>query len=549
MDAWGRAAMPPQLELKGLTRLAGDVPIVSSDHAIVILLKGRATIRSAHERFLLVEGDAMQLPCGPNARVEPMQGIGWVLHYAVRVYGDERAAGTAQAVLLPPLRVVKVRPLAALAAAIDKLAACEEPRGETAAMRRQAALLELLALLMDNQARTHQAPEGAQAVEATIAYARRHFTEPLTVEQLAGMAGLGRASYSALFRQLTGDKPLSYLNRLRLNRAKELLLLGDDPLREIARAVGYRDEGYFNRLFRARFGCAPKAYARMHRATSGPGRATAAAWPPAARLAVSGSMLGDVLLLGIQPQCAALRVMGRQVVYRDRLAGIDELEDMCPGEALEPGRPELVLLESEHGRAVGAGIAWDRATRVVAFDRAEDTELRLQTIGTLLDRREAAERWIAAHEAAAQAMWTSVRSRIGSGETASVLVQVGEHLYAMGNQGLAATLYHPRGFVPSGGAQRLIAQRRRFAPVGADELTDYDGDRLFLLVGADAWPHAERLLASASWRELRACRRGVVHLAKAQWNYDDALTRERLVPLLPRMLSAGCDSSRPVPSI
>jgi YesN/AraC family two-component response regulator len=58
-----------------------------------------------------------------------------------------------------------------------------------------------------------------------------------------------------------------YLNRLRNQKAKELLLLTDENITEIAAEVGYEDVGYFSRVFREITGCSPRAYRQQAQAS------------------------------------------------------------------------------------------------------------------------------------------------------------------------------------------------------------------------------------------------------------------------------------------
>lgn len=83
----------------------------------------------------------------------------------------------------------------------------------------------------------------AQTVENVIHYVDEHYMDPdLTVKQLAHMAQLSTWRFTPIFLELTGKKPLHYVTDLRINRAKELLLRRNEPLRSIAQEVGYTDE-------------------------------------------------------------------------------------------------------------------------------------------------------------------------------------------------------------------------------------------------------------------------------------------------------------------
>lgn len=519
--------------------------------AIALFAEGPGTVDLDGISVSLRQGAGLLLRPGGRfgTLMEPDRPNGWLVEFLLcRVGEAQPVAGGFP--LLPYHQEIVVRPLAALCSVTERLTREADESDELTALRKQAALLELLALLMESQQRTHQTAGAADAVEKTVAYVREHYAEPLTVEQLAGMAGVGRWQFSEQFRRLTGEKPLDYINTLRMNRAKELLLLTDDTLRDIAHNVGFRDECYFNRRFSRMFGCSPKSYARSRKSAAArislPAAASAAgkqarlppplpAAPP--RLVVCGGILGDVLMLGVKPLGAALTVMGRQVVYRDKLAGILDVGLVGEAETIAALRPDLILLE-KNGTA--AARPWSDAAPIVSFGRTEDSSVRLRAVAALLGAERTAAGWMARHEETANAMWASLRSRIGIGETATVLVQVGEHLFAMSNQGLAVSLYHPRGFRPSAGAEKLIGAGERFCRITDSELPSYDADRLFLLVSGEGRSRSQaRLLTeSPAWRKLYAFRSGNIHLAKAMWNYDDSLTRHRLLPVLPHILAS-----------
>lgn len=519
--------------------------------SIAVFTEEPGTIDLDGTSVSLSKGSAIQLRSGGRFSVQSGSGsatgrlAGWLVEFFVFLIGDSRPI-TGGFPLLPYHQEIAVHPLAALCSIIERLTRTADGYDNPAALRKQAALLELLALLTENQQRSHMPDNAAAAVECAISYVRDHYTEPLTVEQLASIARVGRWQFSELFRRLTGKRPLDYINTIRLNRAKELLLLTDDPLREIAQSVGFRDEYYFNRKFSRMFGCAPKSFAR-----SGKSAASRQPLPPAvkqargrsslrgepSRLVVCGGILGDVLSLGVKPLGAELAVMGRQVVYRDKLAGILDVGIGGDAETIAALQPDLVLLEKE---GFAASHFQSGAAPVVSFRRTEDVTVRLRAIAALLGAEREADEWIARHEDAARSMWTRLRSRIGTGETATVLVQIGVQLFAMGNRGLAATLYHPRGFRPSEGAAKLAEGSERFREITAEQLPGYDGDRLFLLYSGDERSKraARRLTETPAWQSLHAFRSGNIHMAEAKWNYDDSLTRGQLLPVLPHILSS-----------
>lgn len=97
----------------------------------------------------------------------------------------------------------------------------------------------------------------------------RYF-EPLTVADLARVAGMSPAHFSREFRRTFGESPHQYLLTRRLERAAALLRNTDRPVTEVCFAVGLASLGSFTTSFRRVYGVPPAAY-----------RAT---FPPAERL-------------------------------------------------------------------------------------------------------------------------------------------------------------------------------------------------------------------------------------------------------------------------
>ncbi|WP_232666317.1 AraC family transcriptional regulator [Pseudonocardia sp. TRM90224] len=96
-------------------------------------------------------------------------------------------------------------------------------------------------------------------------YLRRNFAKPVSVSELARTAGLSTSHFAALFRAATGSGVVEYTKRLRMARARELLITSSRDIADVAVAVGYPDPFYFSRQFRTVHGCSPSEYRSTHR--------------------------------------------------------------------------------------------------------------------------------------------------------------------------------------------------------------------------------------------------------------------------------------------
>jgi AraC-like DNA-binding protein len=91
-------------------------------------------------------------------------------------------------------------------------------------------------------------------------YCFSHIDERITLDDLAGLCGLGRFAFLKQFKRTVGMTPHAWLLRLRLERACGLLSRSGQPIIDVAQAVGFYDQSHFNRAFRQAFGVAPSRY-------------------------------------------------------------------------------------------------------------------------------------------------------------------------------------------------------------------------------------------------------------------------------------------------
>ncbi|MCV2883694.1 AraC family transcriptional regulator [Aestuariibacter sp. AA17] len=81
-----------------------------------------------------------------------------------------------------------------------------------------------------------------------------------TLDALAQKAGLGKSQFKVLFKQMTGQSVRQYMQRVRMDKARTLLLFTDMPIIRIAHALGYEDSSAFSRRFKASYGQSPKQF-------------------------------------------------------------------------------------------------------------------------------------------------------------------------------------------------------------------------------------------------------------------------------------------------
>ena len=87
-----------------------------------------------------------------------------------------------------------------------------------------------------------------------------------TIEQMQDIVHMSRSSFSRTFRRATGQSPMEYLIRMRLQQSVRLLVESEMRVTEVAFSSGFNDGNYFTRQFRKVYKCSPRDYRKQYRA-------------------------------------------------------------------------------------------------------------------------------------------------------------------------------------------------------------------------------------------------------------------------------------------
>jgi AraC-like DNA-binding protein len=96
-------------------------------------------------------------------------------------------------------------------------------------------------------------------------FIREAFAESIDLPTVAAEAEISPWHLLREFRQTFGETPHEYLTRLRIAKAKQLLLVGDRPVTQICFDVGFTSLGSFSTLFARKVGVSPHGYRRHAR--------------------------------------------------------------------------------------------------------------------------------------------------------------------------------------------------------------------------------------------------------------------------------------------
>lgn len=99
-----------------------------------------------------------------------------------------------------------------------------------------------------------------ERMKAMLSFLEAHYTEELTLEQIAGSASVSITECMRCFRRNIGSSPMRFLKERRLHHAADMLRSTGQSISEIATSCGFLDMSYFSKTFRQFYGVAPTAY-------------------------------------------------------------------------------------------------------------------------------------------------------------------------------------------------------------------------------------------------------------------------------------------------
>lgn len=110
----------------------------------------------------------------------------------------------------------------------------------------------------------------AAAVERAVEFIGQNLSEPLSLAEIARVAGVSGSHFARIFKRVTGLNPHQFVIQRRLQLAKDLLDREDMPIPQVAIACGFASQSHLTTSFRNEFGTTPGRYRkdriRHHRA-------------------------------------------------------------------------------------------------------------------------------------------------------------------------------------------------------------------------------------------------------------------------------------------
>lgn len=503
-------------------------------YTFIVAEEGKGELRIDGLR-MLVDSDTV-LFCNPGRMIEycAAPGSGLLLDLiAFRIFTssgqEERPAGRAayeerRSPWLPdgklyPESPYRIRMLVKELRALRSQEAGDDP------FRQEMLLYELLHLLVSGRhadSETDIRPS-RKGIELAIDYMHKHYREEISRDMLAHMTGFHPRFFSMLFKRETGHSFSDYLTRIRIDRAKEQLLLTGGSLNDIARNVGYADGFYLSRKFKQVVGVSPTGYVREPKKI------------------VVYDLVGHLLALGIKPLGASYNQgLSSLALLREELAGTPDVGYTSVEPMLEL-EPELIIATDWLGRGMIEQL--HKIAPTLVFHNGDPFE-RFKSLADILKRRREAEAFIARYEEKGKRARAELSGLVGPNETAAVYEIWADCLWVMcESYGRGVyNLYKPLGFTPPPKVKREVLDIGQPKKITLEELPDYAADHMFISVypvngGAE---RAVKVMESAIWKQLPAVRRNRVYSIELDMIHSvDVLSLEKQLDIQTQLLKSA----------
>jgi len=231
-----------------------------------IVLSGKGTFTLQDQTFELEAGGTFLIQPEQIISYEADTDEPWCYRWVA--FKGEQAAALIALAGFSPQRPVQTLTDKRRAAIIFRQLYYTLRQGGSASALRSSGLLQLL---ISEYASANEAsfqssitarPSDEQHLQQQIVhYLSTQYTEPVSIEHMAEALGYNRAYLSRVFKKQTGLSPVSFLLKMRLDKAKLLLRERMDlTVEQISASVGLQDALYFSKQFRKRFGQSPTFY-------------------------------------------------------------------------------------------------------------------------------------------------------------------------------------------------------------------------------------------------------------------------------------------------
>lgn len=223
-------------------------------HSFLYILQGELTYTAQKRLFTARQGDLVYLPKGSCYSYAVGAGEGDFLQVEFTALSElsETTWGNAPILLKGNERIEEI---------FRELIEQQNQNTPEGYLRAVGMLYCLFAVLVETLDGDHL---DNRRLAPAIRYMERHLSDRVRVERLAQLCYMSPSQLRRLFLREYGLSPIAYRNRLRMEKAKDMLCYGSLRVSEIAALLGYDNVYAFSAAFKRETGVSPTEFASTH---------------------------------------------------------------------------------------------------------------------------------------------------------------------------------------------------------------------------------------------------------------------------------------------
>ena len=223
--------------------------------AFFMIRKGSAVYSYDGGEFDVEEGDLVFIPRGSNYTFTPKQP--GLIHSLVNfdIYDE---SGEYIYLSDHPEMLIKSAGKG-YALLIDELEKCFMYRAFSGHLRSASLVMQIFANYLEDCNKERLGYVGYERIIPAITFLEQNCNVNVTTQELAEMCNMSESQLRRLFHGFSGTSPTEYRNRLRIQKAYEMLKNNYCNVTEAAHSVGFTNIYYFSRLFKSVIGVSPKS--------------------------------------------------------------------------------------------------------------------------------------------------------------------------------------------------------------------------------------------------------------------------------------------------
>ena len=243
---------------------------------IIMPLEGNYVAHILSETYVLEPGDIFIIPAGTIHSLEaPNSGSRLIYIFELNFLSQLPGYNYVQSLLSQPMRITyddDPEYYAEEAKLILLLAEHYWGKSVTKEMNLYACLLSFFAKVGEKNIGAVPASVGTTMKNSSVVsqlsmvldYIDEHYSENITLEQAAQIAGFSKFYFTRLFKEYTNHTFYEYLTEKRIRAAEQMLLVPKYPVTDVSIQAGFSSLSSFNRTFKRNKGCSPTEYRNLY---------------------------------------------------------------------------------------------------------------------------------------------------------------------------------------------------------------------------------------------------------------------------------------------